>query len=480
VHRGESLYREIELTGQTVRIGRGSDNDLVLEDAGKSVSRNHAEIRYESGRYVLVDRESQNGVWVSGSRLPSVVLEPNVVASVGPYRLTLDSTASGDISEHIAAGRETIATPIKPPLPPPPKPSPRPRDNTRKTKPANWFGTQPAWLLTAVGGIVVGALALGVWLFVRDDQAPPPAAITTSPLDALATRVSNGDCAGVLPELDAFLVSHPTDQQALELKRRAESCVAPTPPPVDSPPPIDIAGNLQAAAKMLESGNCQVALSDYINPVLEKDPANLEATALKKKAESCGQPPLSGPIAANPVKTLPPEQGGLPRMAEENEKSYLSRVAAMKERYAEAQSVMSAADYQKAAMLFEGIVRDAGPNYMEASSQLADARTRLKEGAQKDLQAARAFESKKDWDRAIDAYRRARQADSSLNVEADIKRLTGIRISEGRKVCDEANAQYVYGRNIQALQLYQEAVKLLPADDPCVVTAKERFSILRR
>jgi tetratricopeptide (TPR) repeat protein len=477
VHRGELLYREIELTGQTVRIGRASDNDLVLEDAGKSVSRNHAEIRYDSGRYVLVDRESQNGVWVSGSRLPSVVLEPNVVASVGPYRLTLDSTASGDISEHVP-DRQTIATPIKPP--PPPKPLPRSRDNRQKTKPADWFGTQPAWLLTAVGGIVVGALALGVWLFVRDDQPPPPAVITTSPLDALATRISNGDCAGALPELDAFLVSNPTDQQASELKRRAESCAAPTPPPVDSPPPIDIAGNLQTAAKMLESGDCLVALSDYIDPVLEKDPANLDAAALKKKAESCGQPPVSGPIAANPVKTLPPEQGGLPRMAGENEKSYLSRVAAMKERYAEAESVLSAADYQKAVMLFEGIVRDAGPNYMEASSLLADAGKRLKEGAQKSLQAARDFENKKDWDRAIDALRRARQADSTLNVDTDIKRLTGIRISEGKRACDEANAQYSYGRNAQALQLYQEAVKLLPADDPCVVTAKERFSILRR
>jgi tetratricopeptide (TPR) repeat protein len=478
VHRGESLYREIELTGQTVRIGRGSDNDLVLEDAGKSVSRNHAEIRYENGRYVLVDRESQNGVWVSGSRLPSVLLEPNVVASVGPYRLTIDSTASGDISEY-PADRQTIATPIQPPPPPPRKTLPRPPDKTQKTRPPNWLGTQPAWLLSVVGGIVVGALGLGIWLFVRDTQAPPPAAVT-SPLEALATRITNGDCAGALTELDAFLASNPTDSQALGLKRRAESCVAPPPAPLDVPPPIDIAGNLQAAAKMLESGNCAAALTDYINPVLEKDPINLEAAELKKKAESCGQPPPPGPVAANQPKTLPPEQGGLPRIAGENEKIYLSRVAAMRERYTEAESVMSAADYQKAVMLLEGIVRDAGPKYMEASNLLADARNRLKESAQKNLQAAREFESKRDWDRAIDALRRARQAESSLNVDADIKRLTAMKMSEGKKVCDEANAQYSYNRTVQALQLYQEAVKLLPADDPCVVTAKERFSILRR
>src|SRR5438445_11969357 len=80
VLRGDSLDREIELTGQTVRIGRSPQSDLVLDDAGKSVSRNHAEIRFEGGRYVLIDLESQNGVWVAGSRVPYVVLEPNVVA----------------------------------------------------------------------------------------------------------------------------------------------------------------------------------------------------------------------------------------------------------------------------------------------------------------------------------------------------------------------------------------------------------------
>ena len=51
VLRGETLEREIEVGRQTFRIGRGEQNDLVLEDPGKAVSRNHAEIRYEGGRY---------------------------------------------------------------------------------------------------------------------------------------------------------------------------------------------------------------------------------------------------------------------------------------------------------------------------------------------------------------------------------------------------------------------------------------------
>jgi len=91
IFRGETRLDERELTGQTVRIGRAPQNDLVLEDQGKGVSRNHAEIRFENGRYTLVDLGSQNGIWVSGTRVPSVVLEPGVAAALGPYRLLVES-----------------------------------------------------------------------------------------------------------------------------------------------------------------------------------------------------------------------------------------------------------------------------------------------------------------------------------------------------------------------------------------------------
>src|SRR5688572_31487320 len=89
IFRGETLIDERDLAEQTVRIGRSPQNDIVLEDPGKGVSRNHAEIRFEGGRYTLFDHESQNGIWVSGARVRSVVLEPDVVATLGPFRLTL-------------------------------------------------------------------------------------------------------------------------------------------------------------------------------------------------------------------------------------------------------------------------------------------------------------------------------------------------------------------------------------------------------
>jgi pSer/pThr/pTyr-binding forkhead associated (FHA) protein len=143
VFRGETLDREVEVGRETFRIGRGDQNDLILEDRGKAVSRNHAEIRYENGRYVLADLDSQNGIWIAGSRVPSVVLEPKVVASVGPYRLMLEVDPPTDAAFAIpdsgaidtgdyAELAKTQVRPVEPvaratPKPPAPKATPVPK-----------------------------------------------------------------------------------------------------------------------------------------------------------------------------------------------------------------------------------------------------------------------------------------------------------------------------------------------------------------
>lgn len=63
VQRGEDIGRRYDLDTVQLTVGRGSDNDMVLNDP--MVSRYHAVIKRQSGRYVLIDLGSANPVVVN-------------------------------------------------------------------------------------------------------------------------------------------------------------------------------------------------------------------------------------------------------------------------------------------------------------------------------------------------------------------------------------------------------------------------------
>jgi hypothetical protein len=73
------------LTGKRVRIGRGLDNDVVLDDA--SVSRHHAEITREDGRLEVRDLGSTNGTWVNAARVELASVEPGDQLAFGAVHL---------------------------------------------------------------------------------------------------------------------------------------------------------------------------------------------------------------------------------------------------------------------------------------------------------------------------------------------------------------------------------------------------------
>jgi hypothetical protein len=126
IYRGDTLEREVDLGPRNVRIGRSDQNDIVLADPGKSVSRFHAELRFEQGRYSIVDLNSQNGIWVAGARVQQAVLEPGVPVTLGTCRLVLRD-APATVAAHAApqqAAVPPVATPAVPPATPPAVPSP--------------------------------------------------------------------------------------------------------------------------------------------------------------------------------------------------------------------------------------------------------------------------------------------------------------------------------------------------------------------
>lgn len=55
-------------------LGRHPHCDVVIDKSFTSVSRDHAQLRYENGRYVLYDTSS-GGTWVNGQRIERKILQ---------------------------------------------------------------------------------------------------------------------------------------------------------------------------------------------------------------------------------------------------------------------------------------------------------------------------------------------------------------------------------------------------------------------
>ena len=73
-------------TGGATRIGRATDNDIVLPDA--SVSRHHAAIESTNGSFRLRDLGSQNGTFVRGERINEAALQNGDAVRVGDASFT--------------------------------------------------------------------------------------------------------------------------------------------------------------------------------------------------------------------------------------------------------------------------------------------------------------------------------------------------------------------------------------------------------
>ena len=103
--------REFSLGFGSLRVGRQKRADVVIDD--RTVSRHHADICYESGRYVVYDH-SANGTWINDQ--PVAVARPlrdsdTVRFGEAEFRFSLKSVEEAPASRALSLpGADSVAT----------------------------------------------------------------------------------------------------------------------------------------------------------------------------------------------------------------------------------------------------------------------------------------------------------------------------------------------------------------------------------
>lgn len=82
---GDMAGRSFAVSKTLLTVGRGLDNDLVIDDA--RVSRHHAQVVFRHGHYLLRDLRSTNGTFVNNQPVEAVVLAPGDLISFGGFEI---------------------------------------------------------------------------------------------------------------------------------------------------------------------------------------------------------------------------------------------------------------------------------------------------------------------------------------------------------------------------------------------------------
>lgn len=189
-------------------LGRGNECDLVLN--GKGVSRKHVEIVFQSGRFVVNDLESLNGIKINGYKVNRVILEEG------------DEIKLGEVALAFSNGGEAKELPIKT----------KPARDKSKTKSSEAevdpfdtgskkylkFGAFAAGLILLGGGGY-----FGLQQYSNSNQAPAGQIIvsSSSPASGSSTNTSQSQASP----------SSATDEEVTALPSAAP------PPSIAAPPP---------------------------------------------------------------------------------------------------------------------------------------------------------------------------------------------------------------------------------------------------
>lgn len=145
-------YR-FQLDRQVVTLGRGSENDIVIESG--SVSVHHAEMRRIEGGYELHDIGSTNGIKLDGMRHEVIPLFSGLTVRIGD--VAFDFSLTEEESEALAREKPQQPSPItREPEMEPRKPKPRAGGPTHTPSSSTGFAGTLLFLILAAAAFFAG------------------------------------------------------------------------------------------------------------------------------------------------------------------------------------------------------------------------------------------------------------------------------------------------------------------------------------
>jgi serine/threonine protein kinase/predicted component of type VI protein secretion system len=451
VMRDGAVEGERPLTGERLRIGRDSQNDVVLDDPGKGVSRFHAEIRAERGSYTIVDLNSRNGVWLNGERVPAAALGLNTLGlntrvTLGAFQLSVRGQPVTHTFDSMSpAGSADISLDRRPARPVrPDRTASNPLESRQNAANSGrlWIGAAVALLVVSVGAFAIlrhrepGATSPSSPVVEAPPAQPAPAVPdhrqeVDQYLDDARAKIASKDYDGALSSLHSALELEPTDPDAGALKDEVEAAKAAlvSPPPQQPLPPPQ--------------------------PVPAQPPARPPA-------------PVDAALVA-----------GISRTPGESSADYSARAKRVQDNYSRSKASLEKKEYQAALDALTAVERDQ-PGYQDVQALLAETHTELHEAAREAMDNASKNEAAGEWYAALQWYRYGEGFESTPELVQRMRAVQERVTREAYSAFDRATALRKSNQTAKAILEYQKVRDWLPPDDEKRKEALKQLQALRQ
>lgn len=468
VRRGLHTVADIKTVEQSLTLGRGKDASVVLDDP--AVSRSHAMLVRDQGQIVLIDQRSQNGIWLVGTRVPRVVMEPGVAVTIGPFVVSAeayeqaadDPIAPADLIDHDATIAFPMAVPVEPSGPAPPTasvgavtlplsaaassatPESKTAPTQRATPAAVWKDPGPGAAARIVpfpgaasvrrgwaGALTGAALALmilgaGIWWVSRSRTET---GVTSTPPTAVAPSVDTRPSQPVAP---------PTGQ-------------VPAEPDTQPAPAAETASAAESNA------------TPTVSTVPDAADARSVATVIRRERAAASDP---GVIPAG-------------KRPNESVAAWRLRSRELTDQYNRGRAAINREDYVQAIAIFTDLQKKE-PGYADATAMIEKARATIRSRAQAAFDEAYRLDTQGDLKGALDGYLESQRLDPDF--ERAVEAIQSIRErtkTYATELMRRATAEDAFGRVAPAATLYKRVLELLPESDPNYVKAQQRLNALQ-